>query len=766
MRKLLYSLMVVAVSVFSSCNKSEPQSLAIIPKPLKMEQSSGHYTLKSGATIAYDSSSERLGEIASLASIMVKKYSAIELEHTSGKGDITLAIVENSSANPESYTLTVNGDGVLIEAPSEAGIFYGIQSLSQMIEPAGTSPVELSYVLIEDSPRLEWRGLHLDVGRHFFTKEEVMKFIDLMSVYKLNKFHWHLTEDQGWRIEIKKYPLLTEVGAWRKSVGFAENQELGYNTDDGSKYGGYYTQEEVKEVVEYARLRQVEVIPEIEIPGHSLASLTSYPHLYCFPNEKLEVWNRGGNGGVSDGVYCAGKETTFKFLEDVLDEVMVLFPSKYVHIGGDEAPKNNWKRCPNCQKRIKAEGLKDEYELQSYFISRIEKFVNSRGKEIIGWDEIMEGGLSPTATVMAWRGITPGIEAAELGNKVIMTPGTPCYVSFPQSYNTVTKHPEGLPVHSLYDVYSYDPIPKELDAKYHNNIIGVQACQWTENTPTYELVMYKNYPRSIAMAEVAWTAAELKNWDDFYVRLNDNLKYLDFDGIVHGAPSYSVRINVTPDDATGKVLLDLFSEVEGNVYYTMDGSEPTKESKVFDGTQEINSDCTVKAVMFRPDGSRGMIASESINFHKALGRKVAYDIAYSDKHSGGGDFAMTNGLMGKWQGFEKRNVDMVLDLGSATEINSISTSWLYDLKDWVHKPSKVTYEISTDGKTFEQVFLWDYVHPAGTYGKGVETLEKKFDAPTQVRYIRLRADNVMVNPKWHSSAGAATWVFVDEIVVR
>lgn len=752
----------MALLVLSSCSKGEVKSVSIVPKPVSVENKEGTYTLNAQSSINFDADNARLAEIADLTSKMIAGYTGIELTMNSSKNGIKFKITDDIKGD-EAYKLSVDDDGIEIKAAGEKGIFYGVQTLRQMIEPTAADAVEVACVEIEDSPRLPWRGMHLDVSRHFFSKDEVKKFIDVMSMYKINTFHWHLTDDQGWRIEIKKYPKLTEIGAWRKNVGFVNNQERGLNTNDGKPYGGFYTQEDIKEVIDFAKSRNVEVVPEIEIPGHAMAALTAYPEYYCFPNEKLDLWMIGG---VSDGVYCAGKEQTFAFLEDVLTEVIDLFPSQYIHVGGDEAPKANWQKCPQCKKRMADEKLADAFELQSYFMHRIEKFVNSKGRKIIGWDEIMEGGLSKTATVMSWRGLTPGLEAAEMGNQVIMTPGTPCYISRAQSINDVTNAEPDSEVLTMRDLYEFDPVPKELGAEYHKNIIGVQVCQWAEGTPNMKILMFKSYPRAIAMAEIGWTPQDMRRWDDFYARVNNNLKYLDAAGVEHGPRSYDVRINIVPDDNTGKVMLEFITEVPGDVYYTMDGSEPTKQSPVYSGNQEITGSGTIKARMYEPSGKEGRLASQDIYFHKALGKKVAYAITYSSKHDGGGEYGMTNGQLGRWQGFEKRNVDMTLDLGKPTKFSSIQTQWKYDIQDWVFRPIAVTYEISKDGQAFEEVFSYKYNTPAGVYDAGVMPLTKKFDAETEAQYIRVKAENIMTNPTWHTSSGAASWIFVDEIVIE
>nr|WP_319512399.1 glycoside hydrolase family 20 protein [uncultured Draconibacterium sp.] len=757
MKISLISVFLFTLLGLVSCSPKTPVKINLVPKPVELVEKNGTFVLSAKSTVE-TGENEKLQQLEDYAQSMIEERTGFKLAEGEGTG-LKFELIEDEELGEEGYLLSVNKNGILIAANTPAGLFYGLQTFRQLLPTEPADEVVLPYLEIKDYPRLAWRGLHLDVGRHFFSVDDVKRYIDLMSMYKINTFHWHLTEDQGWRIEIKKYPRLTEVGSYRKKIGFEANQEKGLNVDDGKPYGGFYMQEEVKDIVEYARLRNVTIVPEIEMPGHSMAAMVAYPELYCFPDEKLEVRTEGG---VSNGVYCAGKEETFDFLEDVLDEVMSLFPSEIIHIGGDEAPKTNWEKCPLCQKRIKDESLQDEHELQSYFIKRIEKYLNSKGRRLVGWDEIMEGGLSGTATVMAWRGVTPGIEAAELGNDVIMTPGTPFYLNRPQSINKVTKH-EGS-VNTMRDIYEFNPVPAELSPKARKHIIGVQACQWSEGTPNRKILEYKVYPRALAVAEMGWTPQEQRVWDDFYNRVEEHLPQLSFYGVDYGQRSYDVKINVVPGRDHKAIFADFITEVREYVYYTVDGSEPTPNSPVYDGTLEIKETGTLKARMFRPDGSAGRLSTQEVNFHKALGKVVTYNIPYSSKHDGGGDYAMTNGLKNKWQGFEKRNVDFVIDLGEMTEFSKIETNWYYDINDWVFRPMEVKYELSDDGENFETVYESTHVNAKNVYDKGTLSLSKEIENG-KARYIRVTAKNPMVNPAWHSSAGGATWLFIDEVIV-
>ncbi|NOX19362.1 MAG: family 20 glycosylhydrolase, partial [Chlorobi bacterium] len=443
-------------------------------------------------------------------------------------------------------------------------------------------------------------GMHLDVGRHMFPVSFIKKYIDYLAMHKLNAFHWHLTEDQGWRIEIKKYPRLTEIGAWRKGTQIGKTAEI-----DSVRYGGFYTQDEAREIVDYAAKRFITVVPEIEMPGHSLAALASYPFLAC-ASDSFEV---GTKWGVYENIYCAGNDSVFTFLEDVLTEVMDLFPSKYIHIGGDEAPKTKWKECPKCQARIKNENLKDESELQSYFIARIEKFLNEHGRQIIGWDEILEGGLAPNADVMSWRGITGGIEAAKLKHNVVMTPGSHCYFDHYQSA------PEGEPLAiggflPLEKVYSYEPIPEELNKDERKYIIGVQGNVWTEYIATPEQVEYMALPRMCALAEVAWSPVEKRDTKNFLERMNKHYERLDAMNVNYRCPSLTgfEYENVFIDDAVLEIIPGQKNRV---VRYTSDGSEPNSQSKIYTEPIKITETTTFKFCEFKSNGKRGKIYTAS-----------------------------------------------------------------------------------------------------------------------------------------------------------
>lgn len=516
--------LIVAVTVFAGCTSEEPLPIHIVPKPVSVK--AGSEVLSAGQDFNIVASTNDEKNVASLLQEYLKRLSVdVSISGQSANDKTNLVLKTEEGRAKESYTLTVNADGITIKASDGAGLFYGSQTLIQLLQ-SGKSELKLPYVEINDAPRFPYRGLHLDVGRHMFSISDIKNYIDLMARHKYNRFHWHLTEDQGWRIEIKKYPKLQEVAAYREQTVIGKASSKNRPTDPGrydkTRYGGFYTQEEIKEVVAYAAERYITVVPEIELPGHALAALAAYPNLGCTggPYKVAQTW------GIFSDVFCAGKEDTFRFLQDVFDEVMPLFPGEYVHVGGDECWKDQWKVCAACQKRIKDEKLKDENELQSYFIQRMEKYINSKGKKIIGWDEILEGGLAAGATVMSWRGEEGGIEAARQNHDVIMTPTKWCYFDYYQDSAKSNPLATGLYL-PIKQVYSYEPEPQQLSADELKHILGVQANVWTEYIKDSDYLEFMVYPRACAMAEVAWSAKELRDYNDFLVRMSTHVKRLE-----------------------------------------------------------------------------------------------------------------------------------------------------------------------------------------------------------------------------------------------
>jgi hexosaminidase len=526
---------------------AEAAKLAIVPQPQEVKAGTGSFKIKPATAIVVDKDSPDAINVGKQLAERLRTGTGMELKVSTAEGSakpVNAIHITTTGADAalgaEGYRLTVSPDGVTIVGGGGPGMFYGMQTLLQLLPPqvfgsAAKADAPIAWTVpaveIKDQPRFPWRGLLLDVARHFVNKQEIKNFLDLMAQHKLNTFHFHLTDDPGWRLEIKKYPKLAEVGGWRKGIDFGLDPKAGTAYNKDGQYGGFYTQDEMREIVAYAKARYITIVPEIEMPGHSAGALSAYPEFSCF-------------GGPYDrdsgamGIYCPGNDAAFSFLEDILTEVMPLFPGKYIHIGGDEVDKTNWTKCEKCQARIKQENLKDVNELQSYFIKRIEKFLNEKGRTLIGWDEILEGGLAPNATVMSWRSVEGGITAANAGHDVVMTPLQHCYLDYYQAKNGEPKAIGGyLP---LEQVYRFEPIVSNIAPDKAKHVLGAAGNLWSEYFPNYAHVQYMGYPRACAIAEVSWTDPKLKNWEDFKSRMETQFQRLKAQGVNYRAPKPGV----------------------------------------------------------------------------------------------------------------------------------------------------------------------------------------------------------------------------------
>lgn len=613
--RLLYPVLVALLGLtLAGCSGGEADHLyephSVIPKPASMNVEEGEFLLNSSTIIRTDPNFASGADLSDMFGIFIgSRYGSLKTgERNSGASqNIIVARYDSLIQGAEAYELTVERDSVVIAASGEAGLFYGFQTLMQLVFPsqkAESGVITIPCVRISDSPAYRYRGMHLDVSRHFFPKEFIFKMLDAMAMHKLNTFHWHLTDDQGWRIEIKKYPELTNIGAWRDETLVGHGSETPW-VYDGTRYGGYYTQEEVREVVEYARRLHINVLPEIEMPGHAVAALRAYPELSCTggPIPQFNRW------GVSEDVFCAGKDETFELLTGVLEEVAELFPYEYIHIGGDECPKVRWEACPLCQKRIADNNLMDEHELQSYFIRRIEAFLSTRGKKIIGWDEILEGGIADNAAVMSWRGHAGGIQAANMGHDVVMTPHSFVYLDYYQSeYN------EPLAIGGLLDmrkVYSIDIMPYEIAAEKRKHIIGAQVNVWTEYMADSKHVEYMVFPRLAALAEALWTPAMGLDYDDFTARMNAHYARYDASGIGYRVPYPAGfdRINLSMEE---DITIELDNGISSSeIRYTLDGTEPGSRSERYNGplNPDLGEERHLKAVTIMPGGRQSAVMS-------------------------------------------------------------------------------------------------------------------------------------------------------------
>jgi hexosaminidase len=606
------AIILLIMTTFASCSKSERQAeyepLSLIPAPAVTEAAEGEFLLSSGTGLVIDPAFGSAGEIAGMFNgFLEKHYGKIRVTEQQAPGDENIIIVKYDSLidNQEAYILEVSADGIEISAGDDAGLFYAFQTLMQLIFPsrkADKRAIAVPCVKISDSPQYRWRGMHLDVSRHFFPKEFIFKVLDAIAMHKLNTFHWHLTDDQGWRIEIEKYPELASVAAWRDETLIGHGSETPW-VYDGIRYGGYYTRQDVREVVEYARKLHINVLPEIEMPGHAVAALQAYPQLSCSGGQ-VPPFNRWG---VSEDVFCAGKEETYEFLEGVLSEVADLFPYEYIHIGGDECPKVKWENCPDCQKRIADNNLKDEHELQSYLVRRMEAFLATKGKKIIGWDEILEGGIADNAAVMSWRGHSGGIQAANMGHDVVMTPHSFVYLDYYQSkYNEPLSIGGMLPMEK---VYSIDIMPPEIAEDKRHHIIGAQTNLWTEYVGDEKHAEYMLFPRLAALAEALWTPREKLDYDDFVRRMTAQYARYDAMDLNYRVPYPSgyEAINLVTDST---VTVELSNGVPGSsIYYTTDGSDPDGKAELYTGplTLAPDEEITLKSVTVMPGGRKSTV---------------------------------------------------------------------------------------------------------------------------------------------------------------
>lgn len=736
----------------------------VIPRPASVVEHAGAYILRTPCTIGYPVGDTILSRAADFCAARLAGRVAVA-------GGSKGAIVFVRQAMPaEGYRLVVTKKGVEIQANDYAGAVYGVQTLLQLQSGAGIPLVEIT-----DAPRFGYRGMHLDCSRHFFPLDSVKRYLDYMAMHKLNRFHWHLTDDEGWRIESKRYPELNQKASWRvdrRGQPWSGRQPIDRAAGETPTYGGFYTHQEIRELLAYAQERAIQVIPEVETPGHSSAVFAAYPELSC-----LGVAQEAPPGGYfptdQASCYCAGNEQVFKFLDGVLEEVIELFPdAPYIHIGGDEVDKRFWKNCPKCAERIKSEGLKDYEELQRYFIGRIDKIVRSKGKRIIGWDEILEGGLVPWATVMSWRGEQFGIEAARAGNDVVMSPNT--YLYFDYYQNDPAFEPEALgSLLSLARVYSYDPAPATMEPATAAHILGAQANIWCEYLPTWSDVERMALPRMSALAEVVWTPQKERNWDDFARRIEvQKRRFKRMGANFHRQGSHVVHFDTRTEGHT--FLVSLFAEpYRAKIHYTIDGTTPTLDSPLYNEPLSVEDVVTIRAVLEEANGALSPQVSErTLGRHKAIGAAIQYKSQPAEAYRGAkGAATLLDGLTGTLRhddgmmvGFNNRNFDLVVDLQRIDSVRSVGISFLQASGTWIYLPTEVAVSVSIDGTNwvdFGRVASAIDAHTMPTVRKMVELQA----APTQARYIHI----VGINPPTGAGlpgAGTINWTFADEIVVR
>ena len=736
--------------------------LPLIPQPKELIRSEGNFKINSKTKIVLKDFS--LQKEADLFNQYLNTNYGFELSIVSHSQSKThsIEIQKSDEANRPigSYQLTIQPTQIKIVSNDNPGVFYAFQTLMQLLPIEKNKEMVLPCLVIRDEPKYQWRGMHLDVGRHLFPIPFIKKYIDYMAMYKMNTFHWHLTEDQGWRIEIKKYPKLTQVGAWRKRsiIGHFRDQKF-----DTIPYGGFYSQEAIKEIVAYAQARHITVVPEIEMPGHSQAALAAYPELSCTggPFEVATKW------GILEEVYCP-KDATFQFIENILTEVMDIFPSPYLHIGGDECPKKRWKNCPHCQALIKQEGLKDEHELQSYFIKRIEQFVNSKGRKIIGWDEILEGGLAPNAAVMSWRGTKGGIAAAKAQHYVVMTPSSHCYFD----------HYQGEPKHEpvaiggftpLEKVYSYEPTPLTLSSEEAQYILGAQGNVWTEYINTPEQVEYMTMPRMAALAEVVWGTSNSKNYIDFQNRVIQHFTLLDKMKVNYSKAVYGITTKVIPSSDKNGVLFVLSSGINHNgIRYTTDGTNPTMASQIYTDSIAIKANTIIKAAYFENGKQLSSTIEQGFRITKATGKKITLKTPPNSNYANGNPFALVDGVLGNsqiqgfdWLGFQGKDLEAIIDLGEIQNIATVALNVLSNEASRAYSPKNITILISENGidfKELKQLSTSEINEMKGmiTFGFSKE----------KAQYIKVIAQNAGKIPLGKVGAGSDAWLFVDEISVQ
>ena len=759
---------------FLSCSeKSSVADYRVIPLPQEIVKEQGDgFVLDKSTRIVYTDGAEMKRNAEFLAEF-IKENTGLELATVMSNSSMPKAInlvIGNSVENMEGYCLTADNNRIEIVSSSPAGVFYGIQTLRKSLPVTECSEILMPAVTIKDSPRFAYRGAHLDVSRHFFTTDSIKRFIDMLALHNLNRFHWHLTDDQGWRIEIKKYPKLTTVAAERDETVIGRNS----GEYDGVHYGPFfYTQEECREIVEYAAERHITVIPEIDLPGHMQAALAAYPEYGCTggPYEVWKMW------GVSDNVLCAGNDATLSFIEDVLSEVIEVFPSEYIHIGGDECPKTQWEKCPKCQARIKALGIKGdkkhsaEMYLQSFVINHAEKFLNSKGRNIIGWDEILEGGLAPNATVHSWRGVEGGIEAAKQGHDCIMSPTTFMYFDY---YQTKYTDDEPLAIGGyvpVEKVYSFEPVNDTLSTDVKKHIIGVQANLWSEYVPTFSHVEYMELPRMAALCEVQWCKPENRDFQDFKQRLLPLFGIYEKRQYNYARHILDIEEKFTTDLEKGAIVIELKTLDNIPVYYTLDGSEPTTESDRYTKPLEIKENCTLKA---KGIGERGetRLFSEEISFNKATAKPITLLQDIHKNYVFDGEITLVDGLKGspnyrtgRWLGFCETDLEAVIDLKQEEEISSVSFNTSVDKGDWVFDVLGITVSVSDDGKNFTEVFNESYPDLTAEDENKIYSHRVEF-TPVKARFVKILALSDRDMPEWHGGKGYPAFIFVDELEIN
>lgn len=772
-KKLLTGALAAMAFLLPSTAAGQTADFNIIPRPQQVNVSNdAPFTLSAKTVISLGTNSQNMKRNANMLASYIEQATGIRPAVGKSKNGTAIVLtIDKTIANAEGYKLDADAKQIRIAGASAAGVFYGIQTLRKSLPLVNgkASKVSIPAVHIADAPRFAYRGTHLDVSRHFVTADSVRQFIDMLALHNINRFHWHLTDDQGWRIEIKKYPLLTQIGSKRAQT------VIGHNSGkyDGKPYSGFYTQKQIRDIVKYAADRYITIVPEIDLPGHMQAALAAYPDMGC-TGGPYEVWQKWG---VSDNVLCAGNDKTLTFIDNVLKEITKLFPSKYIHVGGDECPKTQWQKCPKCQARIKAlnleakDGHSAEERLQSYIITHASNYLKSLGRNTIGWDEILEGGLAEGATVMSWRGESGGIAAAKQHHDVVMTPNSYLYFDY---YQSLDKANEPLAIGGylpLETVYSYEPMPKELSADEARHIIGVQANIWTEYMPTFKQMQYMALPRLAALSEVQWSQPALKDYTSFTNRLTEFTHLYDRLGYNYAKHLYNVAIHVDSDNKWREILIHMTTAGKAEIRYTLDGTEPTVNSTLYTGAIVLQKSAKIRAAAFR-DGKRSSVTSQDISFNKATACPVELLQPTHKNYTYKGGATLTDGLLGdkgfgtgRWLGFSGNDLEAVIDLKQNTDVSSVSLNTCVDKGSWIFDARNIEVSVSADGKSFTKVASKSLPALEEQTPDNIYTYELTFPQTT-TRYVKVTATSEHNIPEWHGGKGKPAFLFVDEISVK
>jgi hexosaminidase len=771
-----HAILLFLFATMLACTNNKTTIIAdynTVPLPQEIAQKgAGAFVLNKQTKICYGQNNEQQKKNAAFLALYLKQLTGLNLELTDKELSANAIILKNDYPHDlaESYHLAVNSENIVINGADEAGTFHGIQTLRKSLAGAKAGDeVHFPAVEITDYPRFRYRGTHLDVSRHLFSVDEVKTVIDILALHNINYFHWHITDDQGWRIEIKSRPKLTAISSMRHQT------VIGKNTSefDETPYGGFYTQEEVKDIIKYAQDQHITIIPEVDLPGHMVAALAAYPELGCTggPYEVEGQW------GIFEDVLCAGNEEIFTFLEDVYTEIIDLFPSEYINVGGDECPKTRWETCPKCQAKIKELGLKkdahhtaEEY-LQSYVIQRMEKFINSKGRRVIGWDEILEGGIAPDATILSWRGTEGGITAARQHHDVIMVPASHFYFDYYQSQD-LSLEPFGIggyvPVEK---VYSFNPLPEELTADEHKYIIGVQANLWVEYIATAAHLQYMYLPRLAALSEIQWLEQDKRDYQRFLPRVMKLTKIYDLLGYKYAEHIFDVAAATESDFEAREIEITLNTQDGARIYYSLDGENPV-DGTLYEKPFRIHKTATLKAVALR-DGEASRVFEKTYNINKATFKNIALKHAPSTNYVSEQTTALVDGIQstkayntGEWLGFYGNDLDVIVDLEETTEISEVKIGNYISLYDVIFPATKMQVYVSEDNETFTEVYNAEITERPSEKKGNLTAFTASFN-PVNARYVHIVSETVKAVPDWMTwRAGRTAFQFVDEITIN